>query len=384
MRRRSLLLAVALALPALALAAACSDDPSPAAPSPPDAALDASPSSDAPSPDAPVTPRGARALGLEMRIDDLLFAENAAAAVDAGARVVDVTLAWDEVERATDAGEGDAGTQLFAPSLHVANLVLDQDGMQALVALPALDAYGSRAPADLAARPLDDLDVGARYDALTDYVLGSFPDAVVNGLLVGTEVDVALGDDAAKHAAFATFVARAAAHIHATAPKVKVGFTVTSEGLQVNASRFAMAWAASDVVGVTVLPVDAAARVRSPGDVAGELDRIVSAAPAGKPIVIHEAGFPSAVACGSDEAQQAIFVSALFAGWDRHADRIPVLALREILDADDDAVKSRALRAGRSDAPFVALLGSLGLQAGDGRKKQGWAAFLREARVRGF
>ena len=384
MRRRSVLLAIALTLPALALAAACSDDPSPATPAPPDAALDASPSSDAPSPDAPVIPKGARVLGLGMRIDDVLFAENAAAAVDAGARVVDVTLAWDQVERATDAGAGDAGTQLFDPSLHVANLVLDQDGMQALVALLALDAYGARAPADLAARPLDDPDVGARYDALTDYVLGSFPDAVVNGLLVGSEVDVALGDDAAKHAAFAAFVARAAAHIHATTPKVKVGFTVTSEGLQANASRFAAAWAASDVVGVTVLPVDAAARVRSPGDVAGELDRIVSAAPAGKPIVIHEAGFPSAVACGSDEAQQAIFVGALFAGWDRHADRIPVLAFREILDADDDAVKSRALRAGRSDAPFVALLGSLGLQAGDGRKKQGWAAFLREARVRGF
>jgi hypothetical protein len=388
MRRRSLLLACAL-IPAL-VAAACGDDPSPGAAPAPDAAPDSAPPEDAPPEDAAVVPKGARVLGLAMRLDDVLFPENVVAARAVGARAVNVTLAWDEVERPTDAGapDEDAGdaspTQLFNGSLHVANLVLEQDGMQALVALPALDAFGSRAPVELQARPLDDAELGARYDLLTDYVLRSFPDAPLTGLLVGTDVDLALGDDAAKHAAFATFVGRAAAHVHAVAPKVKVGFTVTSDGLEGKASRLAAAWAASDLIGVSVLPVDAAAHVRSPGEVAASFDRFVGAVPPGKPIVVHEAGFPTAAACGSDEAQQAAFVTALFAGWDRHADRIPVLALRELLDADADVVKARAARAGRADAPFVAFLGTLGLQGGDGRKKQGWGAFQREARARGF
>ncbi len=398
MRRRSLLLACALLPPLLppllaiaALAAACGDDSSPAVPTTTDAALDASAPEDAPpTPDGGVRPKGGRVLGVGMRIDDVLFPENVVAARDAGARSINVTLAWDEVERPFDGGvpdedSGDAApTQIFNASIHVANLVLDQDGMQGLVALPALDAFGSRAPAELQARPLDDGELGARYDKLTDYVLRSFPDAVVSAILVGSDVDVALGDDAAKHAAFATFVGRAAAHVHAVAPKVKVGFTVTSDGVEARASRFAAAWASSDLVGVTVLPIDAAARVRSPGEIAAVFDRIVRAAPPGKPIVVHEAGFPTAVACGSDEATQAAFVSAVFASWDRHADRIPVLAFRELLDSDDDVVRARAARAARADAPFLAFLGSLGLLASDGRGKQGWSAFSRATKARSF
>ena len=256
--------------------------------------------------------------------------------------------------------------------------------MQGLVAIPALDAYGSRAPAELATRSLDDAELAARYDKLTDYVLRSLPDLAVTGLLVGTDVDLALGDDAVRHAAFATFVGRAAAHVHAAAPKVKVGFTVTSGGIEAKAPRLAAAWAASDLVGVTVLAVDGAAHVRSPADVAAAFDRLVAAAPAGKPILVHEAGFPSAAACGGDEGQQAAFVTAVFGAWDRHADRIPVLAFRELADADAEVVARLAARAGRSDPAFLALLGSLGLQGADGRKKPGWDAMIREARARGF
>ena len=389
MRPRRLLLACALFSPLLALASACGDDPAAVlanvlAPAP-DAALDSPPAADAPSTDGGVVAKGARVLGIGTRLDDLLFSENVVAAHDVGARSINITLAWDEVERPTDGGTpGDASpTRIFNASLHVANLVLDQDGMQGLVALPALDAFGSRAPVELQARSLDDAELGARYDEVIDYVLRSFPDAVVTTLLVGVDVDVALGDDAAKHAAFATFVGRAAAHVHALAPKVKVGFTVT-DGVEARASRFAASWAASDLVGVTVLPVDAAAHVRSPDEIAAVFDRIVGAAPGGKPIVVHEAGFPTAAACGSDESQQAAFVSAVFAGWDRHADRIPLLAFRELLDADADVVKARAARAARADAPFLAFLGSLGLKAGDGRKKQGWSALSRDAKARGF
>ncbi|HSO32445.1 MAG TPA: hypothetical protein VLT33_08015, partial [Labilithrix sp.] len=118
--------------------------------------------------------------------------------------------------------------------------------------------------------------------------------------------------------------------------------------------------------------------------VAAVFDRVVAAAPAGKPIIVHEAGFPSATACGGDEAQQAAFVTAVFGAWDRHADRIPVLAFRELADADADVVARLAAHAGRSDPAFLALLGSLGLQGADGRRKPGWDALIREARARSF
>ena len=337
--------------------------------------------------DARVVAKGSRVLGIAMAIGDQAFGANLQTASDAGIRSTNVALAWDDVEQPFDAGPGDDAstpTQIFNATLHVANLVLSEYRTQAVIAAAAVDVSGSRAPAELAARPLDDAELSARYDKLTDYVLKGAPDLEIAALLVGTEVDVPLGDDAAKYAAFATFVGRAASHAHQVHPGVKVGFTVTADAIQKRAAQLAAAWAASDVVGVSYLAVDAAAHVRSPSEVAADLDRILAAAPAGKPIFLHEAGFPTADATGGDEATQAAFVSALFGAWDRHAERIPLVTFRELEDAPAETVAALAARHGRSDAPFLASAGSLGLRTAGGRRKQGWDALLREARARGF
>src|SRR5262249_24956867 len=158
------------------------------------------------------------------------------------------SLAWDEIERPYDAGAEDAAddagagsTELFHPTLHVANLVLSESKLDALLAIAAIDVGGSRAPTALAPLSLDDPEVGARYEALTDYVLRSTPELRIAALLVGTDVDVPLGDDPAKHAAFATFVTRAAGRAHALRPGLKVGFTVTSGGIESQRARLAAA-----------------------------------------------------------------------------------------------------------------------------------------------
>ncbi len=287
--------------------------------------------------DAALVPRGARVLGIAVEIGDLDFQKNVQTARDAGAQTTNLTFAWEDVERPYDAGVPDAGdagddggspatpTQLFNPLLHVANLVLPDERMGAIVTLDALDVGGPRAPAELAALALDDAALAARYDRLTDYALDQLPDVNVTALFFASNVDVPLGDDAAKHAAFATFVTHAAAHVHAARPKVKVGFVVTAGGAVAAKEHFAAAWAASDVVGVTYLPIDAAAQVRPVGMVASDLDALAAALPAGKPIVLREVGYPTAAACGSSDAAQVAFVSATFGAWDRHADRFSVV-----------------------------------------------------------
>ena len=368
--------------------AGCGDDPPASRPST-DASFDA-PSTIDSGADTSVTPRGERVLGLAVPIGDLAFAQDLQAARDAGVRATNVSLAWDEIEQPYDAGAPDAAddaapkAQLFNASLHVADLVLSEYQTKALLAVSAVDVGGSRAPAELATRPLDDAELGARYDKVTDYVLRSTPDLDIAALFVGTDVDVALGDDETQHAAFATFLARAAAHARAVKPGLKVGFTVTSEGIESKGARLTAAWAAADVIGVTYLPIDAAAHVRLPSDVAKDLDRIVAAAPPGKPIVLREAAYPRSAVCGSSDAAQAAFVSAVFRAWDRHAERMPFLTFRELDDASDEAVTALAARQRRTDPPFLAFLGSLGLRTADARKKQGFDALVREARARGF
>jgi hypothetical protein len=352
--------------------------------------------------DAVVVPRGARAIGLSVEVGDLDFQRNVQTARDAGAQTTNLSFAWDDVERAYDAGApdasggdagdggdgGDAGapstpTQLFNPLLHVANLVLPDERMGATLTLDALDVGGSRAPAELATRAFDDVELAARYDRLTDYALDQLPDTNVTAVFVASSVDVPLGDDPAKHAAFAAFVTHAVAHVHAVRPKLKVGFVVTASGAVAEKERLAAAWAASDVIGVTYLPIDAAAQVRPVTAVGSDVDQLVAALPAGKPILLREVGYPTAPECGSDEAAQAAFVSAVFGAWDRHADRVSVVTFRELVDLEAGAAAALAQRYGRSDAAFLGFLGSLGLRS-DKQAKRGLAVLIREARARGF
>ena len=359
--------------------------------------------------DATVVPKGARVLGVSVVIGDLDFLRNVQTARDAGARTTNVTFAWDEIERPYDAGApdasddggggdgdggdgGDAGparspTQVFHPLLHVANLVLSDQRVAATVTIDALDVGGSRAPAELATLAFDDPELVTRYDRVLDYALDQLPDLDVSALFVASSVDVSLGDDAAKHAAFETFFTNAAAHVHALRPKVRVGFVVTSDGAVTRKDRLAAAWAASDVIGVTYLPIDAASRVKPaaevPAAVAADLDRLVAALPAGKPIVVREAGYPTAALNGGDEAGQAAFVSAVFDAWDRQATRIPILTFRELVDSDPTTAAAIAARHGRSDPAFLAFLQSLGLQTAD-RAKPGEGALIRASRARGF
>ena len=99
--------------------------------------------------------------------------------------------------------------------------------------------------------------------------------------------------------------------------------------------------------------------------------------------MVREAGYPSSSQCGSDAAKQADFVRAMFAAWDRHASRIPVLTFRGL--DDTGAVEAEAIgkRMGRSDAPFLAFLQSLGLRSVTAPKPS-LAALIEQARARGF
>ncbi|MDB5215824.1 MAG: hypothetical protein JWO86_3751 [Myxococcaceae bacterium] len=360
---------------------------------------------DAGSVDAAVVAKGARVLGVSVVIGDLDFLKNVQTARDAGARTTNVGFAWDEIERPFDAGAGDASddagvtgdggdagpprspTQVFHPLLHVANLVLSDQRVAATVTIDALDVGGSRAPAELATLAFDDPELVTRYGRVLDYALDQLPDLDLSALFLASSADVPLGDDAAKHAAFATFVTNAAAHVHAARPNVKVGFVVTSDGAIARKDRLAAAWAASDVVGVTYLPIDAAAHVRPaaelPSAVASDLDALVGALPAGKPIIVREAGYPTAALNGGGEAGQVAFVSAVFGAWDRHATRIPILTFRELFDADPTTAAALAARYGHSDPAFTGFLQSLGLRTAD-RAKPGFGAVIDASRARGF
>lgn len=366
------------------VAFACGDDgehvdPYPPPPDASDAlAPEAGPDSGAP------LPKGARVLGLGLDIADPAYYDNLQTARDAGSSATDLTLAWDEIERPFDAGaDADASTNIFHAALHVADLELPDRQTSLVLATPAIDVGGSRAPADLAGKALDDPAVIARFGKVEDYVLGSLVDVDLLALYVATDADGALGDDPAAWTSLATFVTAAKERAKGQARVPAIGFEVSAEAFTTKSSLLAPALAAADVVGVRYLAVDAAARATSLEAVGPELAAIAGAAAAKK--VVVRLGAPSAAACASDEATQAAFVSAVFAGWDAHAAALPVVLFAGLDDAADAVVAAEAARAKRPDPAFAAMLGSLGLRSQAGaRAKPSLSAFTREAHVRGF
>jgi hypothetical protein len=378
---------------------ACGDDASDG-PRPEGGVLEAAGGDDAKSPDAPDGPprsRGTRVLGLEVSIDDTDLPSNSLAARDAGAETTGVTFGWNEIERPYDAGLPDAAepdaampppTTLFNPGLHVVNLVLSDRRLQAALAVEAFDVGGSRTPADLAGKPLDDPAVGARYDALLDYVFSQIGDTQVTALFVATGADVWVEADAQRAAPLAAFVARAAAHARALRPGLRVGITVDDlDRAGARSALLAAAWASSDFVGVDYVPSAAVARGDAPAAVVrADFDRMTTFAPAGKPLFVRQAGYPTDPAAGpaASEENQAIFVGEVFAAWDRNPDQIAAIVFRELVDVTLEEASARASRRGVSDASFVALERSLGLRGRDGRMKQGSVVLRREATRRGW
>jgi len=245
---------------------------------------------------AAIVPKGTRTLGVEVEIDSLAFPDQVRALIDAGARTTNASFTWDDVETPYDGGaDADAATVIFNAGLHIVNLVLGTSDVRASFAIAALDAKGPRLPVDLVGRPLDDAEVLARYDVVTDYALSQLGDLQLDAYLVAVDADQTLGTNAAQWTAFAAFVDHTAKHARTKRANLKVGFVISAAALVEKKDLAAAAIAASDVVVVSQ---------------PSSFDAIVAAAPAGKPVFVHRIGLDAGDAFGQ---------------WDRHVDRVPIV-----------------------------------------------------------
>ena len=111
----------------------------------------------------------------------------------------------------------------------------------------------------------------------------------------------------------------------------------------------------------------------------------VANAPAGLPIFIQEAGYPSDVSCGSSAALQATFIDELFTAWDSNADRISFINVVRLNDLSHaDALFAASAYGGAPPAAFVAYLESLGLQQFDGGLKPALKELQLQTAARGW
>jgi hypothetical protein len=338
-----------------------------------------------------VVPRLARTIGLDVNAaSDGNYLTAFGIAHDAGVvQAINVTVDWNGVESDPDGGAGDGGDaggpSYFNPNLHIANLVFSGTAKVSL-AFRAVDTTGPAVPPDLAQRPLDAPEVVARYNAAQDYVFGEIPDLSLSMYVVGNEVDIPFGADAAKWGAYKTFFDGAAAHARTLRPGVLVGTVVTLAGATAHPELVTPILQNADFLGVTYYPLHADFTVRPVTDVRSDVDALVARYPS-TPIFFREAGYPSSADVGSSPDQQAAFVAELFRSWDAHAARIPLLTFFTMNEYSPGALAQLAQYYRSSDPKFLAYLGSLGLRTyapGTGTNKPAWDALVRGAHARGW
>jgi hypothetical protein len=326
----------------------------------------------------PVTNEG-RLLGMDISLpSDNDFGKAYFMAKDAGVRMVQLTPRWDEIE------PGNGKYSDPQENLAAAKAFYRQENIRVALAVSPLDTNVNRMPADLKGMPMDDPAVIDRYNKMIDDVLQKLDGVTLQDAAIGNEIDVYLGNDAAKWRQYTNFYRGTKKHLKAARPDLKVGVKATFYGLtRNNVEQLKTLNEESDVILVTYYPLNPDFTVREPSVIKEDFDKICALYP-GKEIYFLELGYPSSPLLNSSNEKQAEFVRQAFAAWDEHKGRITVVNFVFMHDPGQPALDTLEKYYGLSDPKFLAYLETLGLRTAGGKDKPAWAAFKEEARARGF
>lgn len=251
------------------------------------------------------------------------------------------------------------------------------------VGIQLINTTARELPADLAGQAFDSAAVKARFHALLDRIVTPHR-GQIKYLSIGNEVDAYLRAHPAEWASYKRFYADAVQYAHALDPSLQVGVTATADGaLGSSTSDVQSLNEASDVIILTYYPLQYDASfnvsVRGPAVVAGDFSRMLQFA-GSRPLLLQEVGYPASPDNLSSEAQQAQFVSNVFAAWRAADGRIPFLNFFLLHDFPQQTCDAFGTYYGLPNVPtFKAFLCSLGLRQVDGTPRQAWSTLVTEA-----
>ncbi len=331
--------------------------------------------------DAPAAgplPRGARVIGIHVQPpEDNDYNAAVAQARSFGTTSVPFFATWASLETAP--GVFDASL------LDTVNAYYPAAGLKNSITLATINTNVLEIPADLVGTAWDHPTMIARFNALQDFIFSRIPAVTLTAYSIGNEVDSTLLSAPAV-AAYRTFYEAARAHVLTLRSGLKVGVTMTLNGL-IGPSKalYASLNAASDVVAVTYYPLNNDFTVKPPAQVQADVDALMLQYPA-TPVFLKEIGYPSSAICGSSEELQRQFVVEVFQAWDRYADRIPLLYFFNLSEWSPAQVDQLALYYGAATPEFKEFLRTLGLRtyAGAGTDKPAFTQLKAEAQARGW
>jgi len=256
-------------------------------------------------------------------------------------------------------------------------------GLDLLVGLQVINTTAKEVPSDLSATPFDADVMTTRFHAFVD-ALRPHLNRHVKYLSIGNEVDVYLTTHSQEWDAYKRFYRDGLAYVHAVAPWVKVGVTVTYDGAVGQKGQVADLNSRSDIFILTYYPLGPRFIPRGPDAPMTDIPKMTALA-SRWPVVLQEVGYPSATVLSSSELNQARFVRSVFRAWNASAARIPFLNYFLLHDLPPQLCGQLAQYYGLPhDRNFQAFLCSLGLRYADGKPKSAWSALVKAAKAAGF
>ena len=326
----------------------------------------------------PPVPRGDRLLSIDLTLPESDDFEAAfALAVDSGMQVTSLPVAWENLEPERGVYDGEL--------LSIANLFYSATGTPLNVDIKIIDTNNLVVPGYLQGVAFDDPLMAPRFRRLLNFVRRQLRDVDVLFLGIGNEVDAYLADPVGWEA-YRVFFEAVAPRARKLFPKALVGVPAQFSGLTGGARRELMDLnSTADAVFVTYYPLEPDFTVRPVWTVRRDFNRMVALYP-DKPIAFVEAGYPSGALNRSSKQKQKRFVERIFAAWDRHAERIPLVSFTWLHDIPDASVEEFLDYYGLADPGFASYLATLGLRnyAGNGSPKPAFHALRKAARERGW
>ena len=286
-------------------------------------------------------------------------------------RAITLSRKWSELEPSPGVYQTD---ELQRAVVHLGAM-----GFRILLTIQTIDTNNLTMPPDLANRPFDSPETVRRLRALLARVVPAV-ERHVPWLAIGNEVDVYLAAHPASVEPYARLAEAGREEICRRVPGIRVGVTVTYDGLRAQRAMVERLERSMDVRCLTYYPLKAGFTVKALAQVGADFETMVSGA-GGRPVLLQEVGCPASEQNGSSEAYQAAFVDAVFAAAERHRGRLAMLTFFMLYDFPDSLVTTLVDYYRLKDARFRAYLATLGLRKSDGTPRAAWRAFERNARA---
>ncbi|TWU55001.1 hypothetical protein Poly51_37500 [Rubripirellula tenax] len=282
----------------------------------------------------------------------------------AGIQFIELPQQWDEIETAPGTYASEFAT--------IANQVYPALDTAIVLSLNPIDTNALRVPKHLRESTWESDERIKAFCDWVDWTLAQLPDASIQAIAVGNEVDGWFAQHPDELAGYKAFFDAVARHIHTKHPNIPVGVKVTFGGRTGKlASEFDKLESSADACMLTYYPLDETFQVRPPSSIEADFVKMIEVA-SGKPIHLLEAGYPSGAACGSSLDQQAEFIDVIFVAWDKHVEAFPVINFVWICDMSKAKVSAMTRYYGVELPAFAEYLGTLGLQTHDGKPKPAW------------